>query len=162
MKLAIDKSTLEGIGDAIRMKKGTSDLIAVPNLAEEILTIPSGGGELPDWIVMGEFTPQQNLLEYSVSNPKGKLPLAVFLYAEVFFNSKAYMHKITMGFMDSTSTLRYVGAYNNNNGALGAPNLTYAYIKEYTAESIVFGTRGGQYTFPIGSTYKYFLFFEEE
>lgn len=58
MKLAIDKSTLEGIGDAIRMKKGTSDLIAVPNLAEEILTIPSGGGgaDISPYEYIGEWT----------------------------------------------------------------------------------------------------------
>lgn len=44
-KLVIDKSTLEGIGNAIRTKKGTSDLIPVPNLESEVLSIPTGGGK---------------------------------------------------------------------------------------------------------------------
>lgn len=44
-KYVIDESTLKGIGDAIRAKKGTSDPIPVPSLASEISSIESGGSD---------------------------------------------------------------------------------------------------------------------
>jgi len=44
MKYVIDENTLTNIGNAVRSKKGTSDLIPVPDLASEILSIPTGGG----------------------------------------------------------------------------------------------------------------------
>lgn len=43
-KAIIDEETLTGIADAIRTRKGTSDLIPTPNMRSEILSI-SGGGE---------------------------------------------------------------------------------------------------------------------
>lgn len=45
-KLWIDRSTLEGIGDAIRAKKGTTDLIPVTELASEISGIVGGDANL--------------------------------------------------------------------------------------------------------------------
>lgn len=41
----IDEETLTGIADAIRTRKGTSDLIPTPNMRSEILSISGGGGE---------------------------------------------------------------------------------------------------------------------
>lgn len=48
MKLLIERSTLDNIGYAIREKGGANDLIPVPELANSILNIPTGGGELPE------------------------------------------------------------------------------------------------------------------
>ena len=45
MKYLIEEATLTGIADAVREKKGTSDLIQVSNLATEISNIQGGGGE---------------------------------------------------------------------------------------------------------------------
>jgi hypothetical protein len=53
MKYFIEESTLTGIGDAIREKNGTSDLIPVTALAEAIINLPSGGGEMPDIVISG-------------------------------------------------------------------------------------------------------------
>ena len=45
MKYLIEEATLTGIADAVREKKGTSDLIQVSNLAQAIIDLPTGGGE---------------------------------------------------------------------------------------------------------------------
>lgn len=57
-KLVIDKSTLIGIGNAIRTKKGSTDLIPVPNLESEVLSIPTGGGgtDILPYEYIGEWT----------------------------------------------------------------------------------------------------------
>ena len=44
-KVILDKSILTGIGDAIREKKGTTDLIPSVNMESEIRSIQTGGGE---------------------------------------------------------------------------------------------------------------------
>ena len=43
-KYAIESTILTAIGDAIREKTGTKDLIPVPQLASKILEITGGGG----------------------------------------------------------------------------------------------------------------------
>ena len=43
MKYLIEEATLTGIADAVREKKGTTDLIQVSNLATEISNIQGGG-----------------------------------------------------------------------------------------------------------------------
>lgn len=55
-KMWIDRSTLEEIGDAIRSKKGTTALIPVPELANEIKSI-AGGGEIVEVIPEGYIKP---------------------------------------------------------------------------------------------------------
>ena len=44
-KVSVEVSTLQGIGDAIRAKDGTTELIPVSALAERITAIPAGGGD---------------------------------------------------------------------------------------------------------------------
>lgn len=45
MKYLIEDTTLTAIGDAVRTKGGTSDLIKVSELPNAIINLPSGGGE---------------------------------------------------------------------------------------------------------------------
>ena len=48
-KVFIDESTLTTIGNAIRAKAGTTELIAPQNMGEAITNLPSGGGgDLPE------------------------------------------------------------------------------------------------------------------
>lgn len=47
-KVFIEESTLTGIGDAIREKEGTAELIPVNDMKARILAIQSGGSELPE------------------------------------------------------------------------------------------------------------------
>lgn len=47
-KYVIENTTLTAIGDAIRDKAGTTELIKVSELADAITNIPTGGGsDLP-------------------------------------------------------------------------------------------------------------------
>lgn len=46
-KLIIDKDTLTEIGDAVREKSGTSNLIKVSDLAQAVADLPSGGATEP-------------------------------------------------------------------------------------------------------------------
>ena len=52
MKYLIEEATLTGIADAVREKKGTSDLIQVSNLANAIASITTGGGGEVEPIVL--------------------------------------------------------------------------------------------------------------
>ena len=44
MKYLIEDTTLTAIGDAVRTKGNTSDLIKVSELPNAIINLPSGGG----------------------------------------------------------------------------------------------------------------------
>lgn len=56
-KLAINKSTLDAIGDAVREKKGTEDLILVEDLADEVKSIESGGDTTyEDWLITRDYS----------------------------------------------------------------------------------------------------------
>lgn len=48
-KVFIEETTLSAIGDAIREKDGTSDLIPVTEMSSRISAISSGGGEYPNY-----------------------------------------------------------------------------------------------------------------
>lgn len=45
-KVFIEEATLTAIGDAIRGKEGTSDLVPVNDMASRITSLPSGGGDI--------------------------------------------------------------------------------------------------------------------
>lgn len=45
-KVFIEEETLIGIGNAIREKSGTTDLIATTDMATAISNLPSGGGDI--------------------------------------------------------------------------------------------------------------------
>lgn len=191
-KYVINKSTLEGIGNAIRNKKGTSDLIPVSDLASEIASIPSGitptgqieitengtfdvssfasalvaveggGGDLPENWIMGEFTPQANLTEYSVSLSDNKNPIIALYFANDFYVNVGYMQKVGFAFLTSTSYISSASAFDNNNGVLNGMSLTYAGVSEMDAEHVKFNARGGNYTFKLGYTYTYLIIYGEE
>ena len=55
MKYLIEEATLTGIADAVREKKGTTDLIQVSNLATEISNI-QGGGTVEELIITSNGT----------------------------------------------------------------------------------------------------------
>ena len=54
-KYIIDGSTLTGIADAIRAKKGTSAPVAVTDFASEVASIETGGGESDLPVYNGEY-----------------------------------------------------------------------------------------------------------
>lgn len=65
MKLLIERSTLDNIGSAIREKGGANDLIPVPELANSILNIPTGGGEIQTLEITGDA---RNVFAGTLSN----------------------------------------------------------------------------------------------
>ena len=160
-KYVINDTTLIGIGDAIRTKKGTSAQIPVPDLASEILSIPTGGG-MPPWVVSGEFTPTEDIESYTVTNNKGVLPIVALLYAEDRYNPTRYMHIMSVGSIKSDESI--TGALQNASGQtppnVGAISVAYNGISEFDNTKVTFVTRSG-YPFKTGYKYKYFIFFEE-
>ena len=48
-KVFIEETTLTAIGDAIREKEGTAELVPVLDMADRIKAIESGGGEYPNF-----------------------------------------------------------------------------------------------------------------
>lgn len=161
-KYVINDTTLVGIGDAIRTKKGTSAQIPVTNLASEILSIPTGGS-MPNWIVSGEFTPTEDIESYTVTHNKGKLPIVALLYAEDKFNPVKQMHIISVGNTKTDETI--TGALQNANGqtppSIGAISVAYNGISEFDNTKVTFFARSG-YPCKAGHKYKYFIFFEED
>lgn len=158
-KYVIDDTTLIGIGDAIRTKKGTSAQIPVPDLASEILSIPSGGS-MPSWIVSGEMTPQENITEFTVTHDKEIVPCVALLFLEDMNTDATYIHKMSIGIM-SNGTLVPATASNSYQGLITAITNTYGGVSEMTDSEVTFITRGGNYNMRAGYTYKYFLFFDE-
>lgn len=191
-KYVINKSTLEGIGNAIRNKKGTSDLIPVSDLASEIASIPSGitptgqieitengtfdvtsfasalvaveggGGDLPEWIEVGEFTPQQNLATYTISHNKGREPQCAVYLADELHSTTAYLAKIGFGFRYGDGGLGSGCAFNNNTGTMSSFSTAYAGIDSMDTENVVIKSRNATYQFKIGYTYKYIIIFKDE
>ena len=53
-KVFIEESTLTSIGDAIREKNGTTDLIAPLDMAQTIIDLPTGGGKLKWALIEGD------------------------------------------------------------------------------------------------------------
>lgn len=67
MKYVIQDTTLTAIGDAVRAKGGTTDLIPVVDLADAITNLPSGGAEL-DYKSFGIIQPWNIVRNTSTSS----------------------------------------------------------------------------------------------
>jgi hypothetical protein len=76
-KRFIDESTLTGIADAIRAKKGTSDLLDPANFADEIYGI-TGGGDVTVETEERDVTPTKSTQEVTPS--EGKYLSKVIVY----------------------------------------------------------------------------------
>ena len=100
MKLLIERSTLDNIGYAIREKGGANDLIPVPELANSILNIPTGGGsDKPVYEITGScqelfkgatannFDPARYIIENF--SPSEISFTDITAIANMFYNSKA-------------------------------------------------------------------------
>ena len=96
MKLFIEESTLTDIGDAVRDKGGTSELIPVPSLADAIRNLPSGGGiDVEPLVLTGDC-------QYACS---GALASA---YIDLFGNTISTQNIGDMTYMFKDSTIKKV------------------------------------------------------
>lgn len=66
-KVFIEEETLIGIGNAIREKNGTTDLIATTDMATAISNLPSGGGILK-YIVLSPTSASGTTYRYDLTN----------------------------------------------------------------------------------------------
>ena len=89
-KYAIESTTLTAIGDAVREKTGTEDLIPVPQLASKILEITGGGGGGVN--VNGELktvtaktaVSKGDMVQYSENTIKAAAPLDSYTLGQYF------------------------------------------------------------------------------
>jgi hypothetical protein len=93
-KVFIEESTLTSIGDAIREKNGTTDMIAPLNMATAITNLPSGGGTMV-WENVAEMTTngKYNISKYLEKHNQ----LIVF----ITYNSNVYAMIIENGVLSS-------------------------------------------------------------
>lgn len=89
-KVFIEESTLTAIGDAIREKNGTTDMIAPLDMATAITNLPSGGGTMV-WENVAEMTTngKYNISKYLEKHKQ----LIVF----ITYNNKVYTMIIENG-----------------------------------------------------------------
>lgn len=69
MKYVINDTTLTAIGDAVRGKAGTSELIPVSELADAITNLPSGGGSIDNSILNSVV--DRSITEITANDLKG-------------------------------------------------------------------------------------------
>lgn len=62
-RVTIDDALLKNMANAIRTKDGSTELFGVDVFENKILSIPSGGSELPSNIKTGTFTVAEDTLE---------------------------------------------------------------------------------------------------
>lgn len=125
MKLSIEKSTLVGIANAIRRKKGTSADIPVPNLENEIDSIPTGGGGLEGFdIETGTFVLYQDWVcanatsfnPYVIEHHLGRTPYQMVLFIEDCVNRTSHTinyAQINMHTEHSRSVANYKWVFND-------------------------------------------------
>lgn len=159
-KVSIEESTLTDIADAIRAKYGAEEQIPVSAMGTIISNIPSGGEGLPSDMIVGEFIPQTDIEQYSVSIDKGIIPVfAVCFATNAVTNTKAYCQIMSLGLRRST-TIKQAMTYNSYQGSATdfATNYTAVTMDD---EQVTFKSRGSSYTFKTGVNYKYIIVFQE-
>lgn len=131
MKYLIEEATLTGIADAVREKKGTTDLIQVSNLATEISNI-QGGGTVEELTITsnGTYNPPTGIDGYApvvVNVPQDGGPPESALHrtgniAELFSGTKwnwfldMYGKQMTMNDIDTAA-----GCFSNNSNIQSIP-----------------------------------------
>lgn len=162
-RTTIDDSILTSVADSIRAKTETTESISPLYFADMIDSI-SGGGELPDNMIIGEFTPQTNLETYTVSHDKGKTPYLAVCFAEnIDSETTPYAMVVAIGIMSNNDGGLKGNSmlYNGYSGNTGSFVTNYTSVSEMTDTSVTFSARGGSYTYKTGVTYQYILMFSE-
>lgn len=119
-----------------------------------------GGGEsLPSNLIMGDFTAQSDLTEYTVTHNKGVAPVFAVLYAVDMPYGVNYAHLGNCGIRQGDITKKMT-AYNTYQGYIGDPTLTYGNVVMEN-NAVTFVSRGGTYTFKTGIKYRYIIAFAE-
>lgn len=128
-KVFIEESTLTAIGDAIREKNGTTDMIAPLDMATAITNLPSGGGgnlsmKTGKWYNAGTTYLTKFSLDFSEElGTEDNKPF--YFYMQGYYNSTSYVSCLILycdsennvsllnKFPDTTSTNYLVGRYKS-------------------------------------------------
>lgn len=127
-KVFIEESTLTAIGDAIRGKEGTTELVPVTDMATRITSLPSGGGSFYDFIPEEDCTltgicdsafskqtnPNQNSFYcWLLENYPEKIKAGTISSASNLFNGQTTLTEIpfTLNFGSVTGTTKYDFTY---------------------------------------------------
>lgn len=135
-KVFIEESTLTAIGDAIREKNGTTDMIAPLDMATAITNLPSGGGgnlalKTASWYNTGTTYLTKFSLDFSEElGVEDNKPF--YFYMQGYYNSSSYPSSLILYYdgnqvsvlnkwPDTTSTNYLVARYSSasiSNGIL--------------------------------------------
>lgn len=129
---AIDKSTLDAIGNAIRTKKGTTEPIPVTSLADEILGITTGGGNVIEagTYKMVEFHygyESPGLFDWGSQELRGKIN----------WEERAESTNTYNGSFTSIENDGEWSVYLKNNGADVTPPISPSWSSDYNKTQIV-------------------------
>lgn len=156
-KLVIDKSTLDGIGDAIREKTGISDLIPVIELSEKILEISGGSTNIAiDEVEVVSDVSLNNTKGWTIYHSLEKTPDIVFIYSHnetsvgnyIFCNAFIISDNISIPNLTTTK-----GAFGRSGWGASTENIMFGnWIpnRTLTEESINFNTGSAGCNLKVG------------
>lgn len=130
-KVFIEESTLTAIGDALREKNGTTDMIAPLDMATAITNLPSGGGGTMMWENVAEMTTngKYNIATYLEKHNQ----LIVF----ITYNNNVYAMIIKNGVLTSP-------CYNDSGKIFTKTKLTTPTFKLSDGVLVVSGSKASQ------------------
>lgn len=151
---------LTDIANAIRSKDGTSAPIVANDFPQKILDIPSGGG-LPDDMIIGDFTPQKDVSEYTITHGKSKNPKCIFVYVTEItgiYTMRAYLN-ISMDTGDEIVERTALSYTPYNSSVPAVLTNTNATPPTFSDERFTIYARSSTYSYKAGVTYHYILVF---
>lgn len=101
-KVFIEEETLIGIGNAIRKKSGTTDLIATTDMATAISNLPTSGGELK----------YDNTLKYSTPGTTQGKTITVDVSTLGIDNTTPFVINLWLQFSTSGSSTHFIYLYD--------------------------------------------------
>lgn len=139
-KVFINEETLIGIGNAIREKNGTTDLVNTTDMANAILNLPSGGGTLKYAVVQKDTgTSTNSIYKYNLT-PYVKEDNTVFIYMSYYdYHFSTIIENGVMGNMYSVED----GEFFYHKSTDSRNRLTYA-------DGILSQTHGGSTSYAPG------------
>lgn len=149
-KVFIEEDTLIGIGNAIREKSGTTDLIPTTDMATAIRNLTTGGGAMTNYAVFKDGNSQRTYTpSFSIADYLDKPFLCWFNRASSTSTTSGY------GTMPNTPTICYYdGKGNVSIIATGSGGLESVEIKDniyivftFTSYCYAVGSSGSQYRY---------------
>lgn len=115
-------------------------------------------------IEVGEFTPETNLSEITINNPRNVAPRSIMFFMNDMPTKERYIYKFGFAFRRDDGV--YAGGAGFHSGTApteSVPTINTAYtpVSEMSAEKVVLITRASTYYFKQGKTYTYIIGYDE-